>query len=184
MNKHTFTTVKDEEPRRFVSEIINSHSFVSRITSSRIYTAIIDGFHVSATWIGKFDSNLRIVVSAIKANVKIGATVIIAPILIVVDYTQTTLALKPIITIASNLTILPIFKMLQKMGIATISLSSSIIIRFKSIMRALVNTLNIPAITITATGSCRQYYKVSDWDGELLSTLDTKTLQTMDYQEV
>ena len=194
MNKHAFTTVKDEESRGFVSRIINSHGFVSSIVlkaihnmptpGMKIFPSIVDGFHVTPTLIGKFDSNLRIVVSTIKSSVKIGAAIVINPIIIVVDYTKAQLTLKPVITIMSNLSLLPIFKMFKKMGTASIILANIITIGLKSLENIITNILNISSVAITGTMTCKKYYKVYEWDSWLLSDLDSKTLWEMDYQVV
>ena len=180
-NEHSFSS-NTTPSQSFFSKVGTPKTFFSTITKQQWFESTIVGFTKTTSWLATFTADSAISIPTIMGNF-FGVTASFSGSVVTsVNRTDTIITHKPQTTIHSFVPIVARINEIKNMGVAT----------FQSISSMVVNSLeNIPLfgvlfsngnLPITATATVVKMYVVSDWDSSLLSVLDSKTLNEMDYQ--
>jgi hypothetical protein len=157
------------------------HTFVLSIRKSRIFTLVVDGISDVTSWFLAVKQNIRMTIifsalsiSATVVNLKRIKITISSTLLKLISHLSKSISLHRIkivallrqiseISIGLNLKrilITPIFRMIYKLGNVS---------------------MKIPKIGITADVLIANFHTLSEYDSEILSTIDGSALSDLDY---
>jgi hypothetical protein len=159
----------------------NKHSFIAYIRNKRSFSLIIDNLAIAVNWIAGIKiSRIRVIVSQMLMQMNMPITLRVKRIKIINIITKLRMDFGQIIS-ARRIKILANMK--QRMNfIHTISarrISLSLVLR--QIQKLGSVPIKLYKIIITADMLAAQYFLLSTYDPQTLSTMDTETLADLDY---
>jgi hypothetical protein len=189
-NQHNFDSIITQK-HEIDSIIENKHSFVSSLINNHGFESIVNGFRSSlifdiplsiwfAYWSEKFTTNTNITVTTIKTKTRIFSE-FSSNVGMTVNRLLVSTAIKPIAEFITFTAVSAIMKILQGMGLATFFSLSVFEVRMRDFLK-----VNLANTSLTTTGfdiviTAKDYYLVSEWDSSLLSAMDGKLLNEVDY---
>lgn len=158
------------------------HSFITYIRNKHSFELTIFGLTVSASWSINFKQYFRTTIASPLLSIKFVFTNIIPKTAI----TFINSLIKLIINLNSNIIITKpsiVFTMSQWLKITSpITISKLLLTLIMNVIYKLDPiTLKIPKINIVADFIQAKFYKLWEHDGKTLSTMDSETLQDLDY---
>jgi len=158
------------------------HSFITYIRNKHSFELTIFGLTVSASWSINFKQYFRTTIASPLLSIKFVFTNIIPKTAI----TFINSLIKLIINLNSNIIINKpsiVFTMSQWLKITTpITISKLLLTLIMNVIYKLDPiSIKIPKISFTTTPLLAKFYKLWEHDGKTLATMDTQTLQDLDY---
>jgi hypothetical protein len=162
------------------------HSFISYVKGTRTFNLLIDTFNFISGWFVSVKiSAIKIIVNSVLLVTLFGSTLKISPIKIIINNNLVKLRIRLVQTLkVQKILITPTMHLSEKWA-NTITVKPIILTSvLRSIIRVMDGIFHVSKVKIVVNPLVGDFYYLSDYDGDYLTTMDSSNLIDLDYLPV